>query len=286
MKKRIAYLLALCLAAAFIMPACGNKQEAAAPAASEAEQEVTETAAKETPEVTEEATPEVTEAPEDAAEEEATPEASTQGASKLSALYDALDPAAGIHMNYDVYVKSMDTTARYDAYGKGEQYYCRQTVLADGMEDYDTVQCYQDGYMMSLQVKEKTGIRMEAPALDGVAMKYNDLYSAMLLRHAETEYTTEKREIDGTSYDAEIFPENETSYIEQTFCFDEQGNLAYYLVSPSEELGTDEINYKINAIDTSVDESLFDISGYEIKDYETAMQEAGVGEAGAEESGE
>ena len=89
-----------------------------------------------------------------------------------------------------------------------------------------------------------------------------DLYTGSVVVPA----TEETREIDGTAYTAEVFPAGDYTP-EAVFCFTDSGELAYYIegTTPAKK-GTDtgEIVYKINAIDTQIDEALFDISGYKI----------------------
>lgn len=71
--------------------------------------------------------------------------------------------------------------------------------------------------------------------------------------------------MDGATYTVETYEQQYTA--DDTFYFDDAGNLAYYvkgkMTSGSTEVG--ETVYKIAAIDTAVDKSLFDVSGYAIE---------------------
>ena len=68
------------------------------------------------------------------------------------------------------------------------------------------------------------------------------------------------------SYTVEVFPA--TDYTpEAAFYYNDDGQLAYYIkgapvIELAQEVG--ESVYTIHAIDTEVDETLFDISGYQI----------------------
>ena len=243
MKKSILTLL-LALLLALGLAACGGGA-----AVEPAEEESTETT-------------EPAEAEE--AEENTEETASAEGASKLVAVYDSMDPEAGIHMVYDVYLESLGTT-RYDVHTKGGTYYARQSMQKEGYEDYDSVKFIQDGVFYTLHVKDQDGISMKGPSTDK-AIITDSVYSGIQLCKDRTDFTAGQTEVDGTTYDSETFPVSAASPMEQTFCFDGDGNLAVYIAAASEQYSTPEVKYTILSIDDQVDESLFDISGYTIEE--------------------
>ena len=77
-----------------------------------------------------------------------------------------------------------------------------------------------------------------------------------------------------TTFKAEKYPAQSEYGVDQIFCFDETGSLAYMINCANDTIGLGEYIYKIDVIDDAVDESLFDITGYEFVDYQTALAEA------------
>ena len=73
-------------------------------------------------------------------------------------------------------------------------------------------------------------------------------------------FPVETREVDGVSYTVEVYPADGGT--EVAFYFDESGRLACVRNDSISSLG--ELFYTVNAIDTEVDESLFDISAYTV----------------------
>jgi len=186
--------------------------------------------------------------------------------SKLFALYESLKPDEGIHLNYEVSIEKMDQDSGYDVHIKGDKYYSRFSLLDEKYKDFDTVTFFENGNLYTLQVREKTGILASTINYEyvrnNVAMM-DQLYSAIAQRAPGLEYTEEEREFEGEKYFAEIYPAEPSGYpSEAVFLFDEDGNLAYYIVTLSDTLG--ESVYRIHAIDSEVDESLLDISDYAI----------------------
>ena len=207
---------------------------------------------------------ESTETTEPAESEEPEETEPAEGTSKLVAVYDSMDPEAGVHMVYDVYLESLGTT-RYDVHTKGGTYYARQSMQKEGYEDYDSVKFIQDGVFYTLHVKDQDGISMKGPSTDK-AIITDSVYSGIQLCKDRTDFTAGQTEVDGTTYDSETFPVSAASPMEQTFCFDGDGNLAVYIAAASEQYSTPEVKYTILSIDDQVDESLFDISGYTIEE--------------------
>ena len=245
MRKQSVLTLLLVLLLALTLCACGGAAEA--PAEAEESAETAETAE-----------PAEEEEPETPAEGQ-----TADGVSRLAAIYDRMDPKSGIHMNYDVYLDNLKATSRYDVHSKAGTYYARQSLLKDGYEDYDTIKFIQDGAFMTLHVKDKTGISVKGPSTDNI-MITDSVYSAVQQCQGRDDFSAGQVEVDGITYDAEIFPVASVAPMEQTFCFDENGELALYIAAASEDYGTPEVKYTINVIDDAVDESLFDISGYTI----------------------
>ncbi len=197
MKQSILTLL-LALLLALGLAACGGGT-AEEPAEAEESTETTEPAETEEPEETEPA----------------------EGTSKLVAVYDSMDPEAGVHMVYDVYLESMGTT-RYDVHTKGGTYYARQSMQKEGYEDYDSVKFIQDGVFYTLHVKDQDGISMKGPSTDK-AIITDSVYSGIQLCKDRTDFTAGQTEVDGATYDSETFPVSAASPMEQTFCFDGDG---------------------------------------------------------------
>lgn len=204
------------------------------------------------------------EEPAETAEAEETAETAEEESgpvSKLVAVYDSMDPETGVHMNYDVYIVSMDTTSQYDVHGKGGTYYARQSM--EKYEGYDSIKFIQDGMFYTLKVRDNTGISMKGPSTDN-AMITDGVYSAIQQCRSRDDFTVGEATLNGETYEAELFPAIASAPIAYTFCFDEAGNLVGLIYEANEDLGTPEMDYTIRVIDDQVDESLFDISGYTI----------------------
>ena len=188
--------------------------------------------------------------------------------SKVGALWQTLDTKSGVHMNYHRTIEKMNAEQDFDVQGRDEVYYSSRTSKTGSLEG-TTVTFFEDGKVYNLKPEKMTGIIATTTSSDIVSkdvMALDDLYQAIRTRAESAEFTEETREIDGTTYTAEVFPAGYYTP-EAVFCFTDSGELAYYIegTTPAKK-GTDtgEIVYKINAIDTQIDEALFDISGYKI----------------------
>ena len=188
--------------------------------------------------------------------------------SKVGALWLTLDTKSGVHMNYSRTIEKMNAEQDFDVQGRGEVYYSSRTSKTGSLEG-TTVTFFEDGKVYNLKPEKMTGTIATTTSSDIVSkdvMALDDLYQAIRTRAESAEFTEETREIDGTTYTAEVFPAGDYTP-EGVFCFTDSGELAYYIegTTPAKK-GTDtgEIVYKINAIDTQIDEALFDISGYKI----------------------
>ena len=185
--------------------------------------------------------------------------------SLLYAVYAPMDLTQGVHLNYDMHLEALDTTSNYDVLGKDGIYYSRRQLAGEEYAKYATISFFQDGNMYSLDEYDKTGTLATSTDSEYVKQHYfemDSLYSAINRRAKEFDYTEEEREYEGKTYTAEIYPEIDEYPYEEVFLFDEDGQLAYYLVTISDSLG--EEVFTINLINDAVDESLLDISGYEI----------------------
>ena len=188
--------------------------------------------------------------------------------SKVGALWLTLDTKSGVHMNYSRTIEKMNAEQDFDVQGRGEVYYSSRTSKTGSLEG-TTVTFFEDGKVYNLKPDKMTGTIATTTSSDIVSkdvMALDDLYQAIRTRAESAEFTEETREIDGTTYTAEVFPAGDYTP-EAVLCFTDSGELAYYIegTTPAKK-GTDtgEIVYKINAIDTQIDEALFDISGYKI----------------------
>ena len=187
--------------------------------------------------------------------------------SLLYALWSGLDPRAGIHLHYEVHRDYMDSTQIYDVHSKDGTYYSERTTLVSGYES-TTITFFQDGVAYNLDPADHTGIiatQTTSSVMTENIMGMDSLYSDIRARAEETDYTEETREVEGRSYRVEVYPA-ESYQGESAFYFDDQGQLAFYLESPSEDASMDlgESFYTIYEISDHVNDSLLDISGYTI----------------------
>ena len=188
--------------------------------------------------------------------------------SKVGALWQTLDTKSGVHMNYSRTIAKMNAEQKFDVQGRDGVYYSSRTSKTGSLEGA-TITFFEDGKLYNLNPRKMTGTIATTTSSDIVSqdvMRLDDLYKAISTSAESAEFTEETREIDGTTYAAEVFPAGDYTP-EGVFCFTDSGELAYYIegTTPAKK-GADngEIVYKINAIDTQIDEALFDISGYKI----------------------
>ena len=187
---------------------------------------------------------------------------------RVYAVYDSIDAAAGVHMKYTLHTDYMDANSLYDVHTKGDVFYSADTVQVSGFES-TSVTFYQDGKVYSLKPDDKTGMlvtTVDPSMLAGNILAMDTLYSAILSHALRTDFTTETREEDGVTYTVDCYPATEYQP-EGTFFFDGEGNLVRYVEGPPVIETTIDIGesvYTVESIDTAVDESLLDISGYQI----------------------
>ena len=188
--------------------------------------------------------------------------------SKVGALWQTLDTKSGVHMNYSRTIAKMNAEQKFDVQGRDGVYYSSRTSKTGSLEG-TTITFFEDGKLYNLDPMKKTGVIATTTSSDIVSkdvMRLDDLYKAIGTSAESAEFTEETREIDGTTYAAEVFPAGDYTP-EGAFCFNDSGELVYYIegTTPAKKgIDNGEIVYKINAIDTKIDEELFDISGYKI----------------------
>ncbi len=193
--------------------------------------------------------------------------------SKVNAYYMSItpEPGEGLHMNYTCTMEALGATEVVDCQARGEEFYTVSNYKLDVGEDIK-YNCFRDHKMYSLDPEDKTAKVVTEDTSSGTisshVMMLDHVYSELFEKSSETEYTEETREIGGVSYDAVVFAKTEYAP-EKIFCFDENGDLAYYVEGPpvmAEFADMGESVYKINVIDHEVDDSLFDLSGYKIEE--------------------
>ena len=188
--------------------------------------------------------------------------------SKVGALWQTLDTKSGVHMNYSRTIAKMNAEQKFDVQGRDGVYYSSRTSKTGSLEG-TTITFFEDGKLYNLDPGKKTGVIATTTSSDIVSkdvMRLDDLYKAIGTSAESAEFTEETREIDGTTYAAEVFPAGDYTP-DGAFCFNDSGELVYYIegTTPAKKgIDNGEIVYKINAIDTKIDEELFDISGYKI----------------------
>lgn len=183
--------------------------------------------------------------------------------SMLDAVYDSLDTDTGIHLNYTMRAESMGVEINYDVQIKGVSGYTVKTSQAFGMSVVD-VSCFIDdtAYILNPDKMEAQAVTTISPSL----LKYycyirqDELGKLMDKCAHKSGFQVETREVDGASYTVEVYPADGGT--EVAFYFDESGRLSYVRNDSISSLG--ELFYTVSAIDSEVDESLFDISAYTI----------------------
>lgn len=190
--------------------------------------------------------------------------------SKVAKLRESLDLEAGVHLAYVCKPGYLDSVQECDVHGKGEIFYSKKKVQISDIES-TSITFFKDGKVYALNPDKMTGMvatELDASFINGNLLRLDPLYAAIWLKGMETEYTEGTKEIDGTTYDTEVFAATEYEP-EVTFCFDADGKLAYYLQGPpvvETQFEIGEAEYKIETIDSKVDETLFDISAYTIEE--------------------
>ncbi|QTE68164.1 hypothetical protein JNO48_13400 [Clostridiales bacterium] len=188
--------------------------------------------------------------------------ASAEG-SMLDAVYNSLDADVGIHLNYTMHSASMGAEINYDVHAKGTSGYTVKTSYAFGLSAV-SASCFigDTSYMLNPDQMEAQAVLTLSPSL----LKYHsyirsDELGKLIDKWAHnSSYKIETREVDSVSYTVEVYPADGGT--EVAFYFDESGRLSYVRNDSISSLG--ELFYTVSAIDSEVDESLFDISAYTI----------------------
>ena len=264
MKKKTALFLAFIMA--LCRSSCGGQAARDTGSAAESAKPTEAAGSK----VTETPTPEVTKAAEESKAESAAAEVkessetaeAPETVSKLNAVFNSMDPDAGIHMSYDMVTPVYpDHPTHIDIHCKGRSFYRLDSVV--GLEAYDSIALIMDGQRYRLNEEDKTYIVYEDYIEPSDLMAADPLYVEMKFCKDRTDFTTGETELNGQTYASEFYPENSTVEVELTFCFREDGSLAGVIEMNPMLDGT--ITYSINALDDQADESLFTYSGYTLK---------------------
>ncbi len=194
------------------------------------------------------------------------PEAGRQFDSMLYAVCSGIDGKSGAHLSYECHSDYMDSTSIYDVHSKDGLFYSGKTVKVSGNEGR-TATFFKDGTVYLLYPDEMKGsVATTASAgVSGNMMLLDDLYQTVYTMAQRGDYTVGTRDVDGVTYKVEVFPE--TDYKAETvFYFDDAGKLVHVLEgAPKLAPDLGESFYTVKAIDTAVNDSLFDISGYTIE---------------------
>jgi len=179
--------------------------------------------------------------------------------SRVYLLCDQIDNAADVHLRYTVDTATSGSTL-YDVHAKdGVLYYSEDTVRAADGERRSAV-LIADGTQYYLKPDEKTAMRaasqLISPFADDILQQTDKLFILLQTFAEEEDYSVETRELDGVSYEVEVFPVYKLRP-ETAFYFDEEGKLVRI------EEG-DSTVYTVQIIDDSVDVSLFDLSDYQM----------------------
>ncbi len=188
---------------------------------------------------------------------------------RLYMLWKTMDPEAGIHMNYERRPGYIDTVQVLDVHGKGNRFYSSKTSSFTGFSGTSTSVTYaEDGKVYSLEPETRTAMLITEIYIETLKeriMLMDDVYQAMFVNLRNGGGTAGMREVNGVTYEAEIFPASGDSP-EAAFCFTPDGTFTYYIEgapSYAPELG--ETVYTIRSIDGQVDTSLLDLSGYQVR---------------------
>ena len=188
--------------------------------------------------------------------------------SMLYSYCNGIDSQAGLHLSYEVDTGYRDAHQIVETHTKDGVYYELTTTQVSGYES-SKVTFFRDGTAYTLYPEDMTGsvaTTMDSATITSRIRLLDNLWKAIETNAVRKDFTTETREIDGVAYTAEIFPAGDYT-AEAVFCFDANGQLVYYIegapvIDTGLEIG--ESVYKVHAVDTAVNEALFDISAYTI----------------------
>ena len=186
---------------------------------------------------------------------------------KLYQAFRAINAKEGAHLGYEYHSDYMDSTSIFDTHVKGDRFISLRTTKASGYEQRSAT-AFVDGTCYNLYPDEKRGsavLSISLSLLQDNVLLLDDCYKTLYQSAMRTDCTEETQEVDGKSYSVEVFPAEDYTP-EVAFYFDEAGKLVHILEGEPvlmTELG--ETFYTIHAVDTAVDETLFDLSGYAIE---------------------
>lgn len=189
---------------------------------------------------------------------------------RLGLFLDTLDMEEGIHLKYQLKVDYMDAVQEYDVHAKGGTYYSSRTTKVSGYEN-TTVTFIRDGKVYNLSPDDKTGKYITDLPLsytNANLMLMDSLYSELTMATTRTGRTEEERELEGTTYSVDVYPE--TEYQSETIVYFDGDDQPVFCskAAPVIETAVDigESFYTVEVIDDQVDESLFDVSAYNISE--------------------
>ena len=196
-----------------------------------------------------------------AAEEEA-------ARTRIGTVLAETDLENGVHLRYQLRLDELNTVQEFDVHAKGGKYYSMRTTKVGAVEE-TVVTFIGDGKVYSLYPDKKTGtyvtdLPLSLAGQDTLLM--DSLYSEMRTASLRKDGAEEEREAEGVSYSADVYPRTDHQ-AETAFLFAGDGQLAFCIkgapvVEAAPAIG--ESFYTVEAIDSEVDESLFDISAYTI----------------------
>ena len=189
-------------------------------------------------------------------------------ASNLYALSQSLDSAAGLRLAYNVHQDYMDADQSYAVQGRGGLYYSLRVTRVSGLENKAAV-LFREGTAYNLDPDAKTALKVTSTNIQAVnqdALLLDDLYSAIVGNAERTDFTVEKRAVDGTEYAVEVFPARADYESVYAFYFDGEGRLAYceekHPDTAGIQLGVS--FYTVEAMDGAVEDALFELTGYTV----------------------
>ena len=190
---------------------------------------------------------------------------------RLSVFYTAVITGPTIHYSYDYqrdYTDDfMDVSGKVEVFAKEDVFYSMTETERDGASSSSGTFINADGVFSLSPAENKAYYAIDSEGLNYRIMLGMDEFCQKLERHSEdTDFTEETREIDGITYIADVYPADEFSP-EYTYCFTEEGILAYIFTGPAKAGDVDlgETSYKLNGVYAEVDESVFSLDGYVIE---------------------
>ncbi len=189
--------------------------------------------------------------------------------SRLAAVWKSLDGSTGIHLNYDVYLDYFEAVQEYDVHIlDGEYYSLRKSYISGYTQEMITF--LSGGKAYNLYPEDMTGILVTETSSSIILdhpERMDQLVQDIYMNMQRTDYYEDTMDISGETYSAEVYPAG-SGLSEAIFCFDGDGNLAFYICSEDPDAETPSMTdavYTIHSIDGQVQTSVFDISEYTIE---------------------